>query len=101
MSLVYSTGGNIKLESENQEIETLPANLQKLKVFIDKKNRAGKTVTVIAGFEGTENDLNLLGKKLKSKCGTGGTVKNQEIIIQGDFREKILKILGDEGYKAK
>lgn len=101
MGIVYSTNPDFKPEEEKAEQPALPPQQQNLKVLTDRKNRSGKTVTLVTGFIGTENDLNLLGKKLKSKCGTGGSTKNGEIIIQGQFREKIWQILIADGYKAK
>lgn len=100
--IVYSTNPdfNYKIQT-TEEIVTLPNNQQNLRIMLDKKNRAGKAVTLITGFIGTEEDLNTLGKNIKTKCGVGGTVKDGEILIQGDFREKILQLLLNAGYKAK
>jgi len=100
--VVYSTDDSFEYqESGDQEEETLPPNEQKLIVSLDKKNRGGKSVTLIEGFVGTEEDMKGLGKTLKSKCGVGGSAKDYEIIIQGDFREKVAKILSDLGYQVK
>jgi translation initiation factor 1 len=83
---------------EEEEAETLPKNQQKLRIFMEKKGRGGKTVTLIKGFIGTEEDLKGLGKLLKTKCGVGGSVKDNEIIIQGDFKQRITDLLKAEGY---
>ena len=97
--MVYSTNPDFKYESiEEEEAETLPKNQQKLRIFMEKKGRGGKTVTLIKGFIGTEEDLKELGKLLKTKCGVGGSVKDNEIIIQGDFKQRITDLLKAEGY---
>jgi translation initiation factor 1 len=97
--LVYSTDPDFKLPDENfEELETIESSQQKLKIRLDTKHRAGKAVTLIEGFIGSLNDLEELGKKLKSFCGTGGSVKDGEIIVQGDNREKILQWLQKNGY---
>lgn len=102
LGMVYSTNPDFKFESEEiEEVETLPAKDQKLIVAIDKKGRAGKQVTVVRGFVGKEEDLEALGKTLKTKCGVGGSVKEGEVLIQGDQRDKITTILLGLGYKAK
>ncbi|MEO8712993.1 MAG: translation initiation factor [Parafilimonas sp.] len=97
---VYSTDPNFSFQSEqNNNQETLSAAQQKLKIRLETKHRAGKAVSIVGGFAGTIDDLEDLGKKLKNFCGTGGSVKDGEIIIQGDQREKILQWLLKNGYK--
>lgn len=98
--LVYSTDPNFKLrEDAGGEQETIDPSQQKLKIRLDTKHRAGKAVTLVEGFIGTTADMEELGKKLKSFCGTGGSVKDGEIIVQGDNRDKILQWLLKNGYK--
>ena len=100
--VVYSTNQQYEYEyEEDNEQETLDPDQQNLRVQLDKKARGGKQVTLITGFVGTEDDLKDLCKKIKSKCGVGGSAKDGEILIQGDFREKIMEILKKEGYSAK
>ncbi|MDD2982861.1 MAG: translation initiation factor [Crocinitomicaceae bacterium] len=99
--LVYSTNPNFLLDQEEETTETISNHLQKLYVSIDKKQRAGKEVTLIEGFVGSEEDLKDLGKLLKSKCGVGGSVKDGEILIQGNFRDKVMEILIKEKYQVK
>ena len=100
LNVVYSTNPDFSYETtEEEQAETLLASQQRLKVELDKRNRKGKAVTLITGFIGNEDDLKELGKFLKSKCGVGGTAKNGEILIQGDFREKITTLLLENGYK--
>ena len=102
VNIVYSTNSAFNYEFAQAEItETLPNNKQNLRVLLDKKQRNGKIVTLISGFIGTTEDLKLLEKELKNRCGVGGTSKDGEILIQGDHREKIIKILTGLGYKAK
>ena len=96
---VYSTDPGFKFEEEQNNQETLPAARQKLKIRLDTKHRGGKAVTLIEGFIGQENDLEELGKKLKSFCGTGGSAKDGEIIVQGDQRDKVLQWLLKNDYK--
>jgi translation initiation factor 1 len=97
--LVYSTDPNFKIEDETLDnIETISPPQQNLKIRLDAKQRAGKVVTLVQGFTGKQTDLEELGKKLKSFCGTGGSVKDNEIIVQGDNREKILAFLQKQGY---
>lgn len=102
IGVVYSTDPNFKYtEQTEQEPETLEPGRQKLIVGIDRRNRSGKQVTLVTGFIGRDEDLAALGKMLKSKCGTGGSAKDGEIIIQGDFRDRIVEILTAAGYKAR
>ena len=102
LGIVYSTNPDFSYQHEqDEETETPPPQNQDLRVRLDKKQRKGKAVTLVTGFVGKEEDLKALGKLLKSKCGVGGTVKAGEILIQGDFREKVVKILIETGYKAK
>jgi translation initiation factor 1 len=99
---VYSTNPNYIPSEENvSEGETLLPAQQDLRVWLEKNHRGGKTATVIKGFIGQEEHLETLGKTIKTKCGTGGTAKDGEIIIQGDHREKIVVLLMQMGYKAK
>lgn len=95
---VYSTDPNFHFEQESENTETLPPAQQKLKIRLETKHRAGKAVTLVEGFTGKDDDLQELGKKLKTFCGTGGSAKDGEIIIQGDQREKAVQWLKKNGY---
>ncbi len=97
--MVYSTNPDFIFEDDVQEeTETLPKHSQKLRVAIERKNRGGKTVTVVKGFVGRDESLKELGRLLKTKCGTGGAVKDGEILIQGERKEQIITLLRAEGY---
>lgn len=102
-NIVYSTNPNFQYETdeENDDLETLDPSEQLLYVSIDRKQRGGKEVTLIEGFIGQDEDIKELGKLLKSKCGVGGSVKDGEILIQGNFRDKVIDLLEKEGYKVR
>ena len=102
INVVYSTNPNYQYEyNQEKEQETLAPEKQNLRVTLDSKQRKGKTVTLVQGFTGTEEDLKELAKLLKNKCGVGGSVKDGEIIIQGEVKETVLTILRDNKYRAK
>lgn len=102
IDVVYSTNPDYQYREEDEEVvETLPPNQQKLYVSLDKKQRGGKMVTLIEGFVGTDSDLADLGKQLKNVCGVGGSAKDGEILLQGDHREKVVKWMESKGYTVK
>ncbi len=100
LNIVYSTNPDYHYQEEEDDTqqETLPKEKQTLRISLDKRNRKGKAVTLVTGFVGTNDDLETLGKLLKTKCGVGGSAKDGEIIVQGDHRQKVLDILQKEGY---
>ncbi len=97
---LYSTNPDLMKKETVAEEETLPPALQKLKIKLDTKQRAGKVVTMIEGFKGKTEDAETLGKLLKTKCGTGGSVKDNIILIQGDYKNKVLQLLQQLQYKV-
>jgi translation initiation factor 1 len=99
--MVYSTNPDFSLNEEQESQETLAPNQQDLRIWLEKNHRGGKTASVIKGFVGSPSDLEELGRTLKNKCGTGGSAKDGEIIIQGDHRDKLLTLLQGMGYKAR
>lgn len=102
LGVVYSTNPDFEYEESVEEEEITPApSQQRLTVSIDRRNRGGKQVTLVSGFRGKEEDLASLGRILKVKCGVGGSAKNGEITIQGDFRDKVTALLKEMGYNAK
>ena len=99
LNIVYSTNPDFQYSTdEKEETETLPKQQQKLRVSIEKNHRGGKTVTIVKNFVGSDEDIKELGRLLKTRCGVGGTRKEGEILIQGEFKEKIIEILKKEGY---
>jgi len=99
LNVVYSTNPDFRYDTgAEEEPETLPKERQTLRIALDKRNRGGKQVSLITGFVGKTGDLEALGKLLRVRCGAGGSVKDGEIIIQGDFRRRLLEILQKEGY---
>ena len=102
LGVVYSTNPDFQYETAGtEEAQTLPPEKHRLIVAIDRRNRGGKQVTLVTGFAGTQDDLKELGKTLKTRCGVGGTAKDGEITIQGDFRDKVVALLREMGYNAK
>jgi translation initiation factor 1 len=102
LGVVFSTNPDFAYqEEEDQEPETLEPSKQNLIVSIDRKGRGGKQVTLVTGFVGKANDLAEVGRALKVKCGVGGSAKDGEITIQGDFRDRVVSLLKEMGYRAK
>ena len=102
LGMVYSTNPDFNCETtETPEAETLPPARQELRVWLDRKQRAGKVVTLVKGFVGRDADLQELARLLKTKCGVGGAAKEGEIIIQGDHRDRVVEILTKSGYRCK
>lgn len=99
LGVVFSTASDYDYQTDTEEkVQTLEAKVQKLRVRIEKNGRGGKTVTIVSGFVGCEDDLKELGKVLKSKCGVGGSAKDGEVLVQGDFRQRVIEILRAMGY---
>lgn len=98
LGMVYSTNPDYQYETDDEQTEALPRQQQRLRVRIEKNHRGGKTVTIVSGFIGSDDDLKELGRLLKTKCGVGGSQKEGEVLVQGDFKEKVIQILKQEGY---
>ena len=102
LGMVYSTNPDFQYTTdEPEQCETLPPAQQNLRVWLDRKQRGGKQVTLVKGFVGSDEDLAELGRMLKSRCGVGGSAKDGEIIIQGDHRDRVVELLVAAGYKCK
>lgn len=99
LNIVYSTNPDFQYSTnEDEQVETLPKQQQKLRVSIEKNHRGGKTVTVVKNFVGNDEDIKELARLLKTRCGVGGSAKDGEILIQGDFKQKVIELLKSEGY---
>ena len=102
LGMVYSTDPDFEYRTETAaEPATLPPSEQELRIWLDRKHRGGKTVTIVRGFVGSSDDLEALARQLKTKCGTGGAAKEGEILIQGDFRDRVVAVLTAAGYRCK
>lgn len=102
LGMVYSTNPDFEYQTDDEDgAQTPEPSKQDLRVWLDRKHRGGKQATLVKGFVGTDDDLKTLATLLKNRCGTGGSAKAGEIIIQGDFRDRVIDILMKEGYKAK
>ncbi|MEG0815259.1 MAG: translation initiation factor [Mucinivorans sp.] len=102
LGMVYSTDPDFEYQTDkSEEPQTVPIAKQRLRVALDKRNRGGKKVTIVADFVGTDDDLQALGKALRTKCGVGGSAKDGEIIVQGDMRDKVVDLLTEMGYRAR
>ena len=102
LGMVYSTNPDFEYQTSEEEVQqTLPPQQQNLRVWLDRKQRGGKVVTLVKGFVGTDDDLADLGRMLKSQCGVGGSAKDGEIIVQGDHRDRVVELLTAAGYKCK
>ena len=102
LGMVYSTNPDFEYQTSEEEVQqTLPPQQQNLRVWLDRKQRGGKVVTLVKGFVGTDDDLADLGRMLKSKCGVGGSAKDGKIIVQGDHRDRVVDLLTQAGYKCK
>jgi len=99
LKFAYSTNPDYKPEEQEEQLDALDPSKQRLRVWLEKKHRGGRVVSIVSGFVGSNADLKELAKILKTQCGVGGSVKDGEIVIQGDFRERIISILLDAGYK--
>ncbi len=99
LGMVYSTNPDFEYDTpQDPQAETIAPGKQNLRVSLDRKQRGGKQVTLVTGFAGSDDDLSALGKLLKTRCGVGGAVKDREIIVQGDFRDRVVELLHKEGY---
>lgn len=102
LGMVYSTNPDFQYKTDEvEEAETLAPAQQDLRVWLDRKQRGGKVVTLVKGFVGCEDDLAELARLLKTKCGVGGAAKDGEILIQGDHRDRVVEILTKSGYRCK